>query len=87
MKGPMLNSSNVDGTGAANANPYDIVQNGGKKRRSKQRKTKSRKTKTKSRKTRTKSRKTRTISRKTKKAQSAPGARFIKTAYKYINIY
>jgi len=76
MKGVRLNASNLDGTGSANANPYDIVQNGGKKRKSKQRKTKSRKTKTK-----------KTKSRKTRKARSAPGTSFIKTAYKYFNIY
>jgi hypothetical protein len=76
MKGARLNSSNLDGTGSPNANPYDIVQNGGRKRRSKQRKSKSRKTKTK-----------KTRSKKTKKAQSGPGAGFIKTAYKYFNIY
>ena len=86
MKGARLyNNSNLDGTGAANANPYDIIQNGGKKRRSKrvrskQRKSKSRKTKTK----KTRSRKTRT---KTKKARSGSGVSLIKTAYKYFNIY
>ena len=80
MKGVRLNSSNLDGTGASNANPYDIVQNGGRKRRSKQRKSKSRKTRTK----KTRSKKTRT---KSKKARSGQGVGLIKTAYKYFNIY
>ena len=75
MKGVRLNSSNLDGTGASNANPYDIVQNGGRKRKTKSRKTRGRKTR---------GRKTKS---RTKKARSAPGANLIKTAYKYFNIY
>ena len=79
MKGARLNSSNLDGTGSANANPYDIVQNGGKKRKTR---TRSRKTRTRSRKTKSRSRKTRT-----RKARMDPGTGLIKTAYKYFNIY
>ena len=80
MKGVRLNSSNLDGTGASNANPYDIVQNGGRKRKTKSRKTRG--IKTRGRKTRGRKTKSRT-----KKARSAPGANLIKTAYKYFNIY
>ena len=75
MKGVGLNSSNLDGTGSPNANPYNIVQNGGRKRKTKSRKTRGRKTR---------GRKTKS---RTKKARSAPGANLIKTAYKYFNIY
>ena len=78
MKGVRLNSSNLDGTGSPNANPYNIVQNGGRKRKSRGRKTRGRKTK---------SRKTRTRRTKTKKARSGSGVGLIKTAYKYFNIY
>ena len=80
MKGVRLNSSNLDGTGASNANPYDIVQNGGRKRKTRGRKTSGRKTR--GRKTRGRKTKSRT-----KKACSGSGSGFIKTAYKYFNIY
>ena len=76
----LYNNSNLDGTGAANANPYDIIQNGGKKRRSKRVRSKQRKSKSR----KTKSKKTRT---KTKKDRSGSGVSLIKTAYKYFNIY
>ena len=83
MKGVGLNSSNLDGTGSPNANPYNIVQNGGRKRKSRGRKTRGRKTRGR----KTKSRKTRTRRTKTKKARSGSGVGLIKTAYKYFNIY
>ena len=85
MKGVRLNSSNLDGTGAANANPYDIVQNGGRKRRTKSRTTRGRTTR--GRTTRGRTTRGRKTKSRTKKARSAPGTNLIKTAYKYFNIY
>ena len=72
MKGCKLyNGANLDSTGGAYSNPYDMVQKGGKRRKSK----KARKTK-----------KKRSSSRKTKKSCLASKS-LLATAYKWFNIY
>lgn len=70
--------SNLVGTGGAFSNPFDIIQQGGKKRKTRTRKNKSLKNKTKGKKMKAKNKKSR---------KSVRSASLITMASRYFNIY
>ncbi len=69
----LYNGQNLDGTGSSKANPYQVIQNAGKKRRLKK----------KSRSSKTSKRRKSTMKKKTKCRKGG----IIQMAYRYFNIY
>ena len=69
----LYNGQNLDGTGSSKANPYDIIQNAGKKKRL-------------SKKSRSKKTAKRRKSAKKDKTKCRKGG-IIQMAYRYFNIY
>ncbi len=70
----LYNGTNLNSTGGAFSNPYSIIQNGGKKRRTRQRKSSTRKRR-------------KNTSKKTKSRSLGKKGSLIQLAYRYFNIY